>query len=488
MFKELLKDKSSGFHPSQEQGIREAVRPEYDDLILEIVNYVYDAQVLGSTLAVKTARCALLDSIGCALLALNFPACNKLVGPIVPGGGIERGSRVLGTDFELTPAEASFNNGLLIRWLDFNDTWLAQEWGHPSDNLGAILACVDHQHRQGKKMLMQTVIEAMIKAYEIQGVLALNHSLNKVGLDHVLFVKIASTVVSAWLLGGTKEQACAALSQAWIDGAALRTYRHAPNTGSRKSWAAGDACARAVRLTLITLRGEMGYPSALTAKRWGFEAVCFGGKSIVLERALESYVMENILFKISYPAEFHAQTAVEAAVKLHPEVIECLDQIKNIEIETTEACVRIIDKTGPLSNPADRDHCLQYMVAIGLLKGTLTAEDYEDSVAADPRIDALRQLMLVRENREFTENYFDPNKRAISNAIKINYKDGRSSERVLVEYPLGHRARRAESVPLLIEKARKNLNTRWDKEKTNKFIELFQSEQFLMQSVELLFQ
>ncbi len=465
-----------------------SVRPDYDDLIQEIVNYVYDCDVMKSKLAVETAKYALLDSIGCALLAINFPACSKLLGPSVPGTTMHRGSRVLGTQFELDPMSSAFNNGLLIRWLDFNDTWLAAEWGHPSDNLGAILGCLDYLNRQGKKILIQKIIEAMIKAYEIQGVLALNHSFNKVGLDHVLLVRVASTAISTWLLGGTKEQACAALSQAWIDGSALRTYRHAPNTGSRKSWAAGDACARAVRLSFLTLRGEMGYPSALTAKRWGFEAVCFEGKSIVLERPLGSYVMENILFKIAYPAEFHAQTAVEAAVKLNSEIVTRWDKIQNIEVETTEAGIRIIDKVGPLNNPADRDHCLQYMIAIGLLKGSLSAEDYEEAEATDARIDALREIMLVRENREFTQNYFDPNKRAIGNAITINYRDGSKSERVAIEYPLGHRARRQEGIPLLLEKARKNLRSRWDEQKTENFMKLFSEESFLSQSIEVLFQ
>jgi len=362
-----------------------SVRPEYDDLILKIVNYVYDTPVLESKLAVETAKYCLLDSIGVALLTLNFPACTKLLGPLVPGASMSNGARVLGTDFELDPMEAAFNNGALIRWLDFNDTWLAAEWGHPSDNLGAILACLDYLHRSKdtkihKKIVLENLIEAMIKAHEIQGVLALNNSFNKVGLDHVLLVRIASTAVSTWLLGGSKEQACAALSQAWIDGSALRTYRHAPNTGSRKSWAAADATARAVRLSLLVLKGEMGYPSALSARRWGFEAVCFEGREISLERDLGTYVMENILFKISYPAEFHAQTAVEAAVKLHPEIIKKLDQVKHIEIETTEASVRIIDKVGPLNNPADRDHCLQYMIAIGLLYGNLTADHYDSII------------------------------------------------------------------------------------------------------------
>lgn len=467
---------------------RIAVKPDYDDLIQQIVDYVYDYDVMKSSLAVETAKYALLDSVGCALLAINFPACSKLLGPSVPGTTMHRGSRVLGTQFELDPMAAAFNNGLLIRWLDFNDTWLAAEWGHPSDNLGAILGCLDYLSRQGKKILIQDVIEAMIKAYEIQGVLALNNSFNKVGLDHVLLVRVASTAVATWLLGGTREQACAAVSQAWIDGSALRTYRHAPNTGTRKSWAAGDATARAVRLSFLTLRGEMGYPSALTAKRWGFEAVCFGGKSIVLERALGSYVMENILFKIAFPAEFHAQTAVEAAIKLHPEIITRWNKIKNIEVETTEAGVRIIDKTGPLTNPADRDHCLQYMIAIGLLKGSLRAEDYEEAASKDMRIEALREVMLVRENKKFTDNYFDPEKRAIGNAIKINYTDGSSSERIEIEYPLGHRVRREEGLPLLIEKARKNLSSRWDIEKVEKFINLFKQEDILKQSIEILFQ
>lgn len=470
-----------------------SMRPEYDDLILKIIDYVYETPVLQSRLAVETAKYCLLDSIGVALLTLNFPACTKLLGPLVPGASMVNGSRVFGTNFELDPVDAAFNNGILIRWLDFNDTWLAAEWGHPSDNLGAILSCLDYLHRNKdknihKKILVQTLIEAMIKAHEIQGVLALNNSFNKVGLDHVLLVRIASTAVSIWLLGGNKEQACAALSQAWIDGSALRTYRHAPNTGSRKSWAAADASARAVRLSLLTLKGEMGYPSALTARRWGFEAVCFEGKQVSLERALSSYVMENILFKISYPAEFHAQTAVEAAVKLHPEIIKKLDQVRNIEIETTEAAMRIIDKVGPLNNPADRDHCLQYMVAIGLLHGNLAADHYEEQFARDPKIDALRSLMLVRENKEFTENYFDPEKRAIGNALTIIYKDGSQSERIAIEYPMGHRGRREESLPLLMDKARKNIRSQYDHERTEKLMQLFANPNFLFQPIDCLFE
>ncbi len=478
----------SSYHASSS-----SIRPEYDDLILNIINYVYDTPVLNSKLAVETAKYCLLDSIGCALLALNSPACTKLLGPLVPESSMPNGSRVLGTDFELDPIEAAFNNGALIRWLDFNDTWVAAEWGHPSDNLGAILACLDYLHRSKnikihKKIMIQALIEAMIKAHEVQGVLALNNSFNKVGLDHVLLVRIASTAVSSWLLGATKEQACAALSQAWIDGSALRTYRHAPNAGPRKSWAAGDASARAVRLSLLNLKGGLGCPSALTAKRWGFQAVCFEGKEVSLERALSSYVMENILFKISYPAEFHAQTAVEAAIQLHPKIINKLDQVKNIEIETTEAAIRILDKTGPLNNPADRDHCLQYMVAIALLYGNLSADHYEDYLAVDLKIDALRTLMLVRENREFTQNYLDPEKRAIGNAITIIYKDGSRSERICIEYPLGHRARRQEALPLLMEKARKNISSRYDHERTEKLMDLFTNPNFLFQPIDCLFE
>jgi 2-methylcitrate dehydratase len=391
-----------------------------------------------------------MDSLACAFQALRYPACTRLLGPVVPGAGMPGGARVPGTGFELDPVQAAFNIGTMIRWLDFNDTWLAQEWGHPSDNLGGILGVADYlARRRGAALNVRAVLTAMIKAHEIQGVLALQNSFNRVGLDHVLLVRIASTAVLTAMLGGSDEQVVNALSNAWLDGGALRTYRHAPNTGSRKSWAAGDATSRAVRLALMALAGEMGYPSALSARTWGFCDVLFGGRAIVLPQPLGSYVMENVLFKIAYPAEFHAQTAVEAALRLHPAVSSRIAQIERIEIETQEPGMRIIDKTGPLANPADRDHCLQFMVAVPLIFGRLRAEDYEDANASDPRIDALRARMQVRENRAFTADYYAPQKRYIGNAVQVYFSDGTSTPRVQVDVPLGHRERRQEALPLL---------------------------------------
>ena len=455
---------------------RSSKRPEYDQIIQKIVDYVFDTKIT-SNLAYETARHCLLDSIGCAILALNYPACTKVLGPIVPGAELKNGARVLGCQWELDPARAAFNNGALIRWLDFNDTWLAAEWGHPSDNLGAILAAADYANRNlGKSHRIQSILETMIKAHEIQGVLALNHSFNRVGLDHVLLVRIASTAVSSWLLGANKEQTLAAVSHAWLDGSSLRTYRHAPNTGPRKSWAAGDACSRAIFLSLMALKGQMGYPSAITAPTWGFQDVCFKGQEIKAERPFGSYVMENILFKISFPAEFHAQTAVEAGIVLHPHIKNRLNDIERIEMETTEAGVRIIDKTGPLDNPADRDHCLQYMTAIGLIFGELTADHYEDDVAGDPRIDALRNKMIVIENKQFTQDYFDADKRAIGNAITVHFKDGTCTERVAIDYPVGHKFRREEGIPLLLDKARNNLGTQLAQQQTAALMQLLEGD------------
>src|SRR6056297_313894 len=436
--------------------IRAAKRPEPDALIQQIADYVCDTGI-DSDLALETAHYCLKDSLACALLALRFPECVKLLGPVVPSADLPGGARVPGTHVELDPVQGAFNIGVLIRYLDFNDTWLAAEWGHPSDNLGAILAVADYIARSDvseglEPPTVHDILEAMVKAHEIQGVLALKNSFNRVGLDHVLLVRVASTAVVTHMLGGSRDDVINAVTQAWIDGGALRTYRHAPNTGPRKSWAAGDACRRAVMLALLTLKGEIGYPSALTAKGWGFQDVLFKGKDLVLERELGSYVMENILFKISFPAEFHAQTAVECALALHPEVKDRLDDIERIEIETQEAGVRIIDKTGPLSNYADRDHCIQYMVAVPLIFGNLTAESYNDDVAANPRIDALRDKMTVKENPRFTEEYFDADKRAIGNAIQVFFKDGSSTEQVSIDYPVGHRRRREEGIPLLEDK------------------------------------
>jgi len=430
---------------------RSTQRPPFDALLTDIAHYARDAAI-DSDVAYDTARYCLQDSLACAFQALAYPACTKLLGPVVAGASLPGGARVPGLDHELDPVQAAFNIGTLVRWLDFNDTWLAAEWGHPSDNLGALLAVADYRSRRGDALTVRALLTAMIKAHEIQGVLALENSFNRVGLDHVLLVRVASTAVATSMLGGTLDQVRNAVSNAWIDGGALRTYRHAPNTGSRKSWAAGDATARAVRLALIALTGEMGYPSALSAPAWGFQDVLFKGKPLVAPQPFGSYVMENVLFKISYPAEFHAQTAVECAFKLHAQVRDRLDDIERIVIETQEPGVRIIDKTGPLANPADRDHCIQYMTAVPLVFGRLSASDYEDSVAADPRIDALRARMQVRENKGFTADYYQREKRYIGNAVQVFFRDGTATQRVQVDYPVGHRRRRAEGQPLLVRK------------------------------------
>jgi 2-methylcitrate dehydratase len=444
-----------------------SARPPFDQPILDIVDYALTYEIT-SDLAYETARYCLLDSLGCALQALEFPACTKLLGPIVPGLTMQRGARVPGTSYELDPVQAAFNIGTLIRWLDFNDTWLAAEWGHPSDNLGAILAVADYITRNGHPVTMRDVLTAMIKAHEIQGCLALENSFNAVGLDHVILVKIASTAVVCQLLGLRRDQTLNAVSLAFVDGQALRTYRHAPNTGSRKSWAAGDATARAVRLALIAQTGEMGYPTALTAKTWGFYDVSFAGKPFKFQRPYGSYVMENILFKISFPAEFHAQTAVEAAMALHAQLAalgKTAADIARVTIRTHAACLRIIDKHGPLSNPADRDHCIQYMVAVPLIFGRLTAEDYDDGVALDPiwgkRIDDLRSLIDCVEDPAFTEDYHDPAKRSIANALTLELSDGTVLPEVVVEYPIGHRLRRSEGIPLLLGKFEANLARRF---------------------------
>lgn len=435
-----------------------------DQVLVEIADYVVKHRV-SSDLAYNTARYCLMDTLGCGLEALSYPVCSKLLGPIVPGTVVPYGSRVPGTLIRLDPVQAAFNIGLLVRWLDFNDTWLAAEWGHPSDNLGGILAVTDWLSRQmqasGKRPLtMHDVLTAMIKAHEIQGCLALENSFNQVGLDHVVLVKVASTAVVTHLLGGSRDQVVDALSQAWVDGQSLRTYRHAPNTGSRKSWAAGDATSRAVWLAMLTMKGEMGYPSALTAKTWGFYDVLFGGESFKFQRPIsqwDAYVMENILFKVSFPAEFHAQTAVECAMQLHPLVVHRLAEIKCITIRTHEAAIRIIDKKGALNNPADRDHCMQYMVAVAVIFGRLTAADYEDNVAADPRIDQLREKIICVEDVHFTQDYHDPDKRAIANGMTVVFNDGNTLEEVVVEYPIGHKRRRDEGMPLLEEKFKRNL-------------------------------
>ncbi|MGC2401459.1 MAG: bifunctional 2-methylcitrate dehydratase/aconitate hydratase [Acidobacteriaceae bacterium] len=446
-------------------------RPSYDQVLIDIADYVCDYEIQ-SDLAYTTARNCLIDTLGCGLEALEYPACTKLLGPIVPGTLVPNGARVPGTAYQLDPVQAAFNIGAIIRWLDFNDTWLAAEWGHPSDNLGGILAVADWLSRTAvaagqPALTMRAVLTAMIKAHEIQGCLALENSFNKVGLDHVVLVKVASTAVVARMLGLNREQILDALSLAWVDGQSLRTYRHTPNTGSRKSWAAGDATSRAVRLALMVKAGEMGYPSVLTAKTWGFYDVLFRGRPFTFQRPYSSYVMENVLFKISYPAEFHAQTAVEAAMALRSRLLaagKSAQDITAIQLRTHEACLRIIDKKGPLNNPADRDHCVQYMVAVPLLFGRLTASDYEDSAAADPRIDALREKIQCSEEAAFTADYHDPEKRSIANSLTLTLHDG-STLTETVEYPLGHRRRRSEGIPLLEAKFRINLARRFSTER-----------------------
>ena len=441
------------------------VHPKPDEVLTDIADYVCDYRIR-SREAYDTARLCLMDTLGCGLEALEYPACTKLLGPIVPGTAVPNGARVPGTPYQLDPVAAAFNIGAMNRWLDFNDTWLAAEWGHPSDNLGGILATADWLSRtrpaQGKPpLLVHDVLTGLIKAHEIQGVIALENSFNRVGLDHVVLVKVATTAVVTHMLGGSRDEIVNALSNAWVDGQSLRTYRHAPNTGSRKSWAAGDATSRAVRLALMAVKGEMGYPSALTAKTWGFYDVLFRGKPFKLARPYGSYVMENILFKISYPAEFHAQTAVEAAIRLHPQVKDRLDDIQRVVITTHESAIRIIDKKGPLGNPADRDHCIQYMAAVGLIKGSLTAADYEDEAAADPRIDRLRSKMTCIENKQWTRDYLDPAKRSIANALQVFFRDASKTGKVAVEYPLGHRRRRRDGIPQLEAKFRTNLARRF---------------------------
>ncbi|MBV8813772.1 MAG: bifunctional 2-methylcitrate dehydratase/aconitate hydratase [Verrucomicrobia bacterium] len=454
----------------------EANRSAVDQLLQDLADYVLGTAPAAAE-AEAVARLSFMDSLGCALQSLAYPACTKLLGPIVPGAGLFRGARVPGTSYELEPVRAAFNIGAMIRWLDFNDTWLAAEWGHPSDNFGGILAVSDYLCRQtateAEPLLVRDVLKAAIQAYEIQGGLSLTNGFNRVGLDHVLLVRIASTAVVTRLLGGTRSEIISALSNAFIDGGALRTYRHAPNTGSRKSWAAADATSRAVFLALQALRGEMGYPTALSAPRWGFQDVLFQGKPIQLSQPLGSYVMRNVLFKISFPAEFHAQTAVEAALQLSNNVKDRLDEISRVTIETQESGKRIIDKTGPLHNPADRDHCIQYMVAVPLIKGQLSAQDYEDFGAADPRIDLLRAKMEVIENPQFSRDYLDPAKRSIGNSVQVFFKDGSSTDKIAVEYPIGHPRRRKEGEPLLFKKFETNLRSKIAPKKADRVLELF---------------
>jgi 2-methylcitrate dehydratase len=457
------------------------VRPKPDKVLSLIADYAMDYSI-SSEEAYTTARYCLMDTLGCGFEALEYPACTKLLGPIVRGTMVPDGAKVPGTQFQLDPVQAAFNIGAMVRWLDFNDTWLAAEWGHPSDNLGGILAVADFLSRNGKALTVRDVLTAMIKAHEIQGVLALENSFNRVGLDHVVLVKVASTAVVSSLLGLTKEETINAVSQAWVDGQSLRTYRHAPNTGSRKSWAAGDATARAVRLALISQTGEMGYPSVLTARTWGFYDVLFKGRPFRFQRPFGSYVMENVLFKISFPAEFHSQTAVECAMTLHKQIRQSgrkIEDIKRIRIRTHEAAIRIIDKKGPLSNPADRDHCIQYMVAVPLIFGRLTAADYEDTVASDVRIDDLRKKIHCVEDKRFTRDYHAPDKRSIANALTVEFKDGTKLPEVVCEYPIGHKRRRKEGMPVLVEKFKTNLARRFPAKQSQMILDLFLHERKL---------
>ena len=455
------------------------VRPKPEAVLTKIADYATKYSIKSAD-AFETARYCLIDTLGCGFEALEYPACTKLMGPIVPGTVVPNGAKVPGTQFQLDPVQAAFNIGAMIRWLDFNDTWLAAEWGHPSDNLGGILATADWLSRtalaHGKKpLLMKDVLAGMIKAHEIQGVLALENSFNRVGLDHVVLVKVASTAVVAHMIGCTYDEVVNAVSQAWVDGQSLRTYRHAPNTGSRKSWAAGDATSRAVRLALISKTGEMGYPSVLSAKGWGFYDVLFKGQPFKFQRPFGSYVMENVLFKISFPAEFHSQTAVECAMQIHDALQKSgkkPEDIKKITIRTHEACIRIIDKKGPLNNPADRDHCIQYMVAVPILFGRLTAGDYEDSIAKDPRIDVLRDKIDCVEDKRYSKDYHDPEKRSIANALTVEFKDGTKMKEIVCEYPIGHKRRRKEGMPVLVEKFRTNLARRFPAKQQKAILDL----------------
>lgn len=448
--------------------------PPYDEVINNIADYVVDYQI-DSKLAYETAALCLLDTLGCGIFALKFPECKKLLGPVVPGANLDTGARVPGTDFALDPVQAAFNIGAMNRWLDYNDTWLAKEWGHPSDNLAAILAVADYMDRNKHtgKFLVKDILTSMIKAHEIQGVFALENSFNRVGLDHVFLVKLASSALSSYLLGGDKNLIMRTISQVFADGQSLRVYRHAPNTGSRKSWAAADAAARGVWLSLVSQKGEMGYPSVLTTPNWGFYDVSFKGNEFKLNQEYSTYVMENILFKVSYPAEFHAQTAVECAIKLHEIIKDKIHSIKTIKLITHESAIRIISKSGVLNNPADRDHCLQYMVAVALLNGNLTAENYEDDFAKNPMIDTLRAKMEVSENPEFSRDYLSPEKRSIANSIQIFFEDGTSTELITIEYPLGHRNRREESLPFILEKFKKNVSWFFDSSTVNEVLENF---------------
>ena len=458
------------------QTVESNVRQEPDKLLNKIADYALSFNI-ESEEALLTARYCLMDTLGCGILALSFPDCKRLLGPHVKGTIVPNGVRVPGTDYVLDPIKGAWDIGAIIRWLDFNDTWLAAEWGHPSDNLGGILAAADFISQQkilqGKDPLtIKDVLISMVKAHEIQGVMALENSFNRVGLDHVILVKLASTAVISSLFELSKDETINALSQVFVDGQSLRTYRHSPNAGPRKSWAAGDATSRALQLVMLTMKGQIGYPSAITAPTWGFKDVLFNGNDFKIKQEFKSYVMENILFKISFPAEFHAQTAVEAAVALHPEVVNKLEEIEKIVIATHESAIRIISKEGDLNNPADRDHCIQYMTAIGLLKGNLIAEDYEDDVAADPRIDSLREKMIIEENKRYSKEYLEADKRSIANSIQIFFNDGSTTEKIEVEYPIGHRRRREEGIPVLLSKFEKNLKSHFDEKKVNEILQV----------------
>lgn len=458
-------------------------RPAPDKELVIIADYVTNFAI-NSELAFSTARYCLMDALGCGILALDYPACAKLLGPIIPGTMVPHGVPIPGTRFELDPIQAAFNIGTTIRWLDYNDTWLAAEWGHPSDNLGAILAVADYISRKNnaekkRPLSIRDVLIAMIKAYEIQGVLALENSFNRIGLDHVILVKIASAAIATHLLGGNQDDIIKVLSNVFIDGQSLRTYRHAPNTGTRKSWAAGDATSRGVRLAWLIMQGEMGYPSALTAKQWGFYAVALQNRTLHLPRPFTTYVIENILFKVAYPAEFHAQTAVECAIALHHKIKNRLEKIDKIVLVTHESAIRIISKKGILNNPADRDHCLQYIVAVCLLFGDLKAEYYENQFAKNTQIDLLREKMQVQENRQFSQDYLAHDKRSIANAIEIYFNDGSQTEKMQIEYPLGHLRRRKEGIPLLMKKFHASLTGRFSTERTAKLLALFADQERL---------
>lgn len=437
------------------------VRPTPDKVLVEIAQYV-DRYAVKSKLAWETARLTLIDTLGCGFEALSYPACTKLLGPIVPGTIVPNGARVPGTPYVLDPERAALNTGALFRWLDFNDAFYGATVIHPSDTYGGIVPIADwvsrtRVARRKEPLLMRDVLEAGIKAYEVMGGLAIENGFTDVGLDHTILVKIGVTPVVTRLLGGTREEIVNALSNAWLDGHALAAFRRKPNTGSRKSWAAGDAASRGVRLALMAVKGEMGYPAALSAKRWGFYEALFKGKPFTFQRPLGSYVMENTLFKIPYPTAFHGQSGVEAAIKLHPLVKDRLDEIEHIDVKCHNSSMTILDKTGPLYNPADRDHCMQYMMAVGMIYGTMTAEHYEDHIAADPRIDKLRAKMKLSESAQFERDYHDPAKRSNANSIHVYFKDGTKAPLSVVEYPLGHRRRRKEGIPAVMEKFEKNV-------------------------------